>query len=261
MALRKCACIDTLYTELPFLQRLAAAKRDGFDGVDFWEWRPHDLAQLRAAAEDCGIRIHSFDGDADFSLVDPAHKARYLDFLGRSLEAARFLGAESLTIHSNALDRNGQVIDSYDGLSDTVKLCAMYDTLLDCARMAERSQIRLNLEALNVTTDHPGNFLTTTQMSAEVCRLIGSPWLKILYDVYHMQISEGSLCDHIAAYCDQIGHVHAADVPGRHEPGTGEINYPRVLEQLERCGYTGCVGFELFPQTDTAAAVQAIMKL
>ena len=97
-------------------------------------------------------------------------------------------------------------------------------------------------------------------MGAEICRLIGSPRLKLLYDVYHMQINEGCICDTISNYKDQFGHIHVADAPGRHEPGTGEINYKKVLRHLEACGYTGYVGYELFPLTDTASAVKAIME-
>lgn len=261
MALRKCACIDTLYTHLPFEDRLAAAKNDGFESVEFWDWRIRDLDRVCAAAEACGIRISGFNGDADFSLVDPSHKAPYLDFLRQSIAAAKRVGAESVTIHSNALGEGGVVVNSYAELSHTVKLCAMYDTLLACAALAEESGIRMNLEALNVTTDHVGNFLQTTQMAAELCRLVGSPMLKILYDAYHMQLNEGSLCDTIAAYADQIGHVHIADAPGRHEPGTGEIHYARVIAQLEQSGYTGRLGYELFPQGDHTAAIQAIMTL
>ena len=93
-----------------------------------------------------------------------------------------------------------------------------------------------------------------------MCRLIGSPRLKLLYDVYHMQINEGSLCDNISSYIDQIGHIHVADVPGRHEPGTGEINYRKVFDHLESAGYTGVIGYELFPKTSTAEAVKAIMS-
>ncbi len=84
--------------------------------------------------------------------------------------------------------------------------------------------------------------------------------LKVLYDVYHMQLNEGSICDTIRACGDQFGHIHVADAPGRHEPGTGEINYHRVYECLESVGYQGLVGFELFPQTTTEAAVKAIMS-
>ena len=104
----------------------------------------------------------------------------------------------------------------------------MYDTLLACAELAEKEEINLNLEALNITTDHVGNFLATTQMGAEIVRLIGCPRLKLLYDVYHMQINEGCICDTISNYGDTFGHIHVADAPGRHEPGTGEINYTHI---------------------------------
>lgn len=260
MSLEKCACIDTLYTELPFLERFAAAKRDGFAAVEFWDWKSRELNEMREAAEKAGIRISGFNGDAAYSLIDPTHKAPYLEYLEQSMQAAKTIGARSVTIHSNALRSDGSVVDTYDNLSYTVKLCCMYDVLLECARLAEKMGVNVNLEALNITTDHVGNFLKYTQMSAEICRLINSPQLKLLYDVYHMQINEGCICDTISNYVDQFGHVHVADAPGRHEPGTGEINYQKVIRHLEACGYEGYVGYELFPQTDTATAVKAIMK-
>ncbi len=260
MSLEKCACIDTLYTELEWLDRFAAAKKDGFAAVEFWEWRNHDLKQTRAAADDAGIAISGFNGDRDYSPVDPTHKQAYLEDLKKSLDAANTLGSASVTIHSNALGDGGLVVNSYDELSDTVKLCSMYDTLLASAKLAEDAGINLNLEALNITTDHVGNFLKYTQTGAEICRLIGSPKLKVLFDAYHMQLNEGHLCDTITEYIDQIGHVHVADAPGRHEPGTGEIQYKNVIRYLEACGYTGYVGYELFPLTDTKTAVAAIMR-
>lgn len=90
--------------------------------------------------------------------------------------------------------------------------------------------------------------------------MIASPRLKVLYDVYHMQLNEGSLCDTIRKYCGQFGHIHVADAPGRHEPGTGEIQYQAVIRCLEECGYCGYIGYELFPLHDTKTAVSAIMK-
>ena len=260
MALRKCACIDTLYTELPWVERFQAAKNDGFEAVEFWDWRNRDLEETRKAAEAADITISGFNGDADFSLVDPTHKEKYLDYLKQSIATAKKIGAKSVTIHSNALGDGGVVVNHYDNLSDTVKLCSMYDMLLACAKIAEEEEINVNLEALNITTDHVGNFLKYTQMGAEICRLINSPRLKLLYDIYHMQINEGCICDTITNYVDQIGHIHVADAPGRNEPGTGEINYKKVIRHLEACGYNGFVGYELFPLTDTATAVKAIME-
>ena len=260
MNLKRTACIDSIYTEISFLDRFQAAKDDGFEYVEFWSWIDRDLEAIKAAAEKAGIGISGFNGDADYSLIDPTHKEKYLEFLKKSVVAAKKIGAFSVTIHSNALGDLGRVVNHYVELSDTVKICSMYDMLLECAKIAEESGIAMNLEPLNITTDHVGNYLATTQMAAEMTRLIGSPKLKVLYDVYHMQLNEGSLCDTITKYIDQIGHVHVADAPGRHEPGTGEINYQKVFAHLEEVGYAGKVGFELFPQTSTAEAVKAIMK-
>ncbi len=260
MKFAKSACIEPMYSEIPFLDRFQAAKDDGFEFVEFWGWTDKDLDAVKAAAEKANIGISGFNGDADYSLIDPTHKEKYLDFLRKSVAAAQKIGAKSVTIHSNALGDGGVVVNHYTELSDTVKLCSMYDMLLECAKIAEESGIAMNLEPLNITTDHVGNYLATTRMAAEMTRLIGSPMLKVLYDVYHMQLNEGSLCDNIKAYADQLGHIHVADAPGRHEPGTGEINYARVFKALEDCGYTGRVGFELFPETTTANAVKAIMS-
>ena len=248
MIFQKSACIETLYTELPFLERFRAAKADGFDFVEFWSWTDKDLAAVKAAADAAGVGISGFNGDAELSLIDPARKTAYRAFLRRSLDAAMEIGARSVTVHSNGLGEGGRVLCPYDDLSDAVKLCTMFDTLKIAAEWAESCGVRINLEPLNVTTDHPGNFLRHTRTAAELTRLIGSPYLKVLYDVYHMQLNEGSLCDHIRAYADQFGHIHVADAPGRHEPGTGEIHYPAVFAALEQAGYRGLIGYELFPK-------------
>ncbi len=261
MKFLKSACIEPMYSEIPFLDRFQAAKDDGFEFVEFWSWTDKDLDAVKAAAEAAGIGISGFNGDAELSLIDPAQKTDYLEFLKKSVAAAQKTGARSVTIHSNGLGEGGLVINDYRDLSDTVKLCAMFGTLMECAKIAEESGIQMNLEPLNVTTDHVGNYLQTTRMAAEMTRLIGSPKLKVLYDAYHMQLNEGSLCDNIRRYADQLGHIHVADAPGRHEPGTGEINYAKVLSCLEESGYTGLIGFELIPETSTLEAVKAIMKL
>ena len=232
--MKRSACIDALYGEIPFLDRFQAAKDDGFDAVEFWGWPEKDLNAVKEAAEKAGIPICGFNGDADLSLIDPDQTEAYMEYLEKSCETAKFLNAPCVTIHSNGLGDGGIVINHYDNLS---------------------------LEGLNITTDHVGNFLKYTQDAAEMIRLIGSPKLKVLYDAYHMQINEGCICDTIRNYGDTFGHVHIADAPGRHEPGTGEIYYPRVYKALEEVGYDAYVGYELFPATTTAEAVKAIMTL
>lgn len=259
MALQRCACIETMYTHLPFLQRFQAAKDDGFAAIEFWDWRPYTTEEIRQTAQEVGIPINGFDGDAHFSLVNPEERTQYLEHLQNSLNFAKAVGAKSITIHSNGLGKGGVVLSKFENLSHTVKLCSMYEGLRQSAILAEEAGVTLHLEALNITTDHVGNFLKTTQMGVELCQLINSPRLKLLYDVYHMQQNEGNIIPTLYRYGHLFGHVHIADVPGRHEPGTGELNYPVILDALEATGYTGLVGCELYPTT-TARAVKAIFN-
>ncbi len=234
--MKKSACIETLFTELPFEDRFKAAKDAGFDYVEFWGWADKSLEAIRSASEKAAIPIGSMSGDMSFSLVDPTHKKDYIEFIGKSIRAGKKIRCDTLVIHSNALGEGGKVVNHYSDVSQTVKLCAMFDTLRDLAPIAEQAGITLVLEALNTSVDHVGNFLETTRMGAEMTRIIGSRNIK-------------------------IGYIHAADTPGRHEPGTGEIHYPHVLAHLERIGYMGIVGYELFPKRSTADAVRAIMSL
>ncbi|MDR3211241.1 MAG: TIM barrel protein, partial [Planctomycetota bacterium] len=201
-----------------------------------------------------------FNGDDEFSLIDPDHKTDYLDFIKESISMALKLRSKSLTIHSNALDSKGKVRNRYNNIPDAVKLATMKATLKKCTTLAEKAKITLNLEALNIITDHVGNYLSSTQLAADLTRKIASPNLKILYDVYHMQLNEGNLVNNLVANIDQIGHIHVADVPGRHEPGTGEINYPFIFSTLKKLRYSRLVGFELFPRQSSKEAVKAIQK-
>lgn len=256
----KSACLDAMYTELPFLDRIHQAKKDGFDYIEFWGWQDKDIDAIQRITQDVDIKVSGFNGDATLSLIDPLQQTDYLVYLEESVKIAKKLSSKSVTIHSNGLGDKGRVIDPYLQLSDTTKLCAMFDTLKKCAAIAEKNGIQMNLEPLNIKVDHVGNYLATTKMAAELTRLVGSPNLKVLYDIYHMQINEGDLAGNLASYIDQIGHIHVADSPGRHEPGTGEINYHFIFDYLSQIGYQGIIGYELFPKTNTALAVKAIMS-
>jgi hydroxypyruvate isomerase len=109
--------------------------------------------------------------------------------------------------------------------------------------------------------DHPGNFLSSTAQAAEIVGSVGSRWIKILYDVYHMQIMEGNILSTLRNNMDRIGYIHIADVPGRHEPGTGEINFPNVMKELREMGYNGFVGFELSPLQEPGKAASLLRSL
>jgi hydroxypyruvate isomerase len=256
--MKKSVCIEMLFSEVPFEDRFGLAKESGFDYIEFWSWKDKDVHQIKELCRTNDLKIASFSGDQDFSMIDANQKADYVAFVQESIEIAKFLSCENLVIHSNALGENGVVINHYPNIADTNKIAAMLDVLKTLAIAAEKSNVTLVLEALNTMVDHSGNFLASTRQAAELIRSVNSSHIKILYDIYHMQIMEGNIIDTLNQYIDTIGYIHIADVPGRHEPGTGEINFANVIKTLEKLKYDGIIGFELAPLQDLTKAVQRL---
>ena len=250
-----------LFSEVPFEDRFGRTKESGFDYLEFWSWKDKDVHQIKELCRANDLRIASFSGDQDLSMIDEVQKADYVAFVQESIEMAKFLSCENLVIHSNALGENGVVINHYPNIADPDKTAVMLDVLKTLAMEAEKSNVTLVLEALNTMVDHSGNFLASTRQAAELIRSVNSSHIKILYDIYHMQIMEGNIIDTLNEYIDTIGYIHIADVPGRHEPGTGEINFSNVFKTLEKLKYDGIIGFELAPLQDSTTAVQRIIDL
>jgi hydroxypyruvate isomerase len=249
------------FTEVPFEDRFRLAKESGFDYIEFWSWKDKNTKKIKELCRRHDLKIASFSGDQEFSMIDEDQRADYISFIEASIETAQFLNCDHLVVHSNALGDNGVVIDPYHRVSNVKKIAVMFDVLKSLAATAEAAKITLVLEALNTLVDHPGNFLTFTKDAAELIRVVNSSNIKILYDIYHMQIMEGNLIDTLKAYIDDIGYIHVADVPGRHEPGTGEINFINVMTVLEELDYDGIVVFELNPVRDSMEAARMIINL
>lgn len=253
--------IESIYTELPFEERLATAKQDGFDFVEMWGWEDKDLPQLKKLLDENELKLAAMSGDGPYSMCDPADKKKYLNYIQRSITAAKEVGCPVLVIHSDALEEWPQFAKPMaSDYSYEARLCAMLDVLKTIAPWAEEAGITFVLEALNVEKDHCGNFLTNTKTAVDLVAAVGSPNVKVLYDAYHMYLNEGKICETTEKYLPYIGHLHIADAPGRHEPGTGVINFTYFVEHLERIGYKGSVGFEFYPKTDTPTAVKAVKE-
>ena len=254
--------LECIYTELPFEQRFAAAKKDGFDLIEIWGWADKDPAQVRALMDENGQSMALLScGDGPFSMCDPKEKADYLDYLERAVKAAKIMGAKVIGLHSDALQEWPQYAKPLsEDYSDIRKYCAMYDVLKEIAPMAESEDLIFTLEPLNTVQDHCGNFLDTTEKTAELIKAVGSSNIKILYDAYHMYLNEGRICEITEKYLPLIQHIHIADAPGRHEPGTGVIHYANYFKFLEEKGYGNTIGFELMPQETSEKAMDAIKK-
>jgi hydroxypyruvate isomerase len=259
--MKKSLCIEMIFTEVGFEDRFQLARQSGFDYIEFWSWKDKDIKKIKELCRVHGLKVASFSGDQDFSMVDKRQKEDYIAFAKESMETAKFLSCGHLVVHSNALGERGVVINHYPDIAKKNKISAMLDVLKTLATEAEKSDIILALEALNTAVDHRGNFLTSTKEAAELIRSVDSSHIKILYDVYHMQIMEGNIINTLEAYIDAIGYIHIADVPGRHEPGTGEINFANIMKALKKLNYDGMIGFELAPLHDSKEAVRMLANL
>ncbi|MDY0289965.1 MAG: TIM barrel protein [Sphaerochaeta sp.] len=256
------ANIEMLGTHVDFYDRFALAKRSGFDAVEFWSPEGKDLRRIASLSRELSLPISSLSGDGPcFSLCDDSHRKGYMDYARSAMEAALLVGAPLIVLHSNALGEGGHVVDSYSERSIHRLYMNMALTLSHLAPYAERAGITCVLEPLNIQVDHKGNLLRTVADAVEVVKAVGSPAVKVLYDLYHMQIEGGNLLSVFAENQQHIGHIHIADNPGRHEPGTGEINYGTLLSSFATLGYEGVFAFELSPLSTYEKAVEAIMAL
>ena len=141
------------------------------------------------------------------------------------------------------------------------KYGACLDTLKRCGALAEQNGVTLVLEPLNSLYDHVGNYLTTPDKAARLVQEVASPSIRMLYDIYHMQIMTGNIINTLTKYREEIGYIHVADVPGRKEPDTGEINYPNVFKALRDLGFIGFVGLECFPDPPFDQAATLFLKM
>lgn len=248
-------CLETVFTNLPVAERIARIVEAGFRHVEFWHReatfdgrelrfdQPKDSAALRAACREHGVAIndfalHAWDGSIGGSPVKSEDHPAYLAQVRRMIEFAAQIGCTMGITLSGTVDPR---------LSRNQMRANLERALAEAAAIAEEADFTLLLEPLNTLVDHPGYYLDSAAQGAEIVRAVASPHLKLLYDVYHMQIMEGKVIDTIERNIDVIGHFHAAGVPGRAELFDTELNYPVILKRIDRLGYTGRFGLEYFP--------------
>lgn len=133
---------------------------------------------------------------------------------------------------------------------------SVIEHLKPVVEMGEKAGVTILLEPLNDKYDHPNHWLVSSDLGAELCRRIGSPRLRMLFDCYHLGVMEGDMVKHIERNMDVITHFHAAGIPGRHEPFAGETNYPFVLKQIEKMGYQGAIGLEYWSTMDDEVSIR-----
>lgn len=249
-------CADTVFLKLPFLERAKRISRAGFL-VEFWGWSGREVD---AIAEDSSIQISAFTGYLKGSMVHPDGVEEFLRGIETSAAVAAKLRCKSLFLSSGELDGRGQVVHQIASHPAT-KWITAYRTLCRLAEFAEKHQLVYNLEHLNTKVDHPGFPFSHAEDVLRLLAEVGSPRIKMLFDIYHAQIENGNVIETIRACAPFLGHVHVADVPGRHEPGTGEIHYGHVATALRDAGFNGVIGLEAYPQSDDMEAMVQFRRI
>jgi hydroxypyruvate isomerase len=240
---------ETVFRDRPFEERVKEIAERGFL-VDFWSAEHPNLVRLAES----GVEFNSFNGHLGGSLVDPEFVEEYLTGVRYAIDVAAGIGCRHLNIHTTGVDPHGNLLHT-DTATNGGSWITAYRTLMDLAELAEQANITFQLENLNRRVDHPGAPLASAADVLTLVRAVDSPRLRILLDLYHVQQDEGGLLDSIRAAWPWLGHIQVADVPGRHEPGTGEINYPMIAAELREMGYEGVVGMEAFPSVDDQTAI------
>ena len=254
-------CSETLFAEGPLTERFAAIRGLGVEAVELWGLPSDRAAAVEGALRSAGCGLKLFCGNRDHSLVDPQEREGFLSELRQSIARAARMGCSYLTILSDKVDNHGIPILPPRPLTDEEKIESIFAGLTQAAALAESAGVTLLLEPLNTRIDHPGYTLAHSAPAFDIVGRVNSPRLKVLFDAYHMQIMEGNPLATMEANLGAIGHIHVADVPGRHEPGTGEIDYARIAGMLREKGYAGSVGLECIPQAGSEAAVKAFCRI
>lgn len=249
------ACnLDTWFKTVPFEQRFALARQHGFTIIEFWtvERGAARTAQVwKTHCDDNGLTVTQF-APAWPNFADPSKHGELLKVAEKAVADARILGCTKFTVTGHSL---------VDGMSREAQLVGYQSGLMRMAPMLEAAGVTALVEPFN-RVNHLNHLLNGSQPALPMVRAVNSPRIKLLWDFYHMQLEDGDLIEKFAAGVDQVAHVQIGDVPGRHEPGTGEINHANLIRAVRAAGYRDPIGLEFLPQNDdAAAAVKAVLAL
>lgn len=246
------ANLTLLFNEHAFIDRFAAAAGAGFKGVEYlfpYAWPAAQLAEALQANALVQVLHNLPPGDWDAGergiACHPDRVGEFQDGVGRGIDYALALGCPQLNCLAGIRP---------EGVDPERALATFIDNLRFAAGALDAAGLRLLIEPIN-SFDIPGFFLTRTEQAAQIVAAVGAENLFIQYDIYHAQRMEGELANTLSRYLPMIGHMQLADTPGRHEPGTGEINFPFLFRHIDALGYTGWIGCEYKPLADTASGL------
>ena len=249
----------TVWTDLPFEQRLARVAEAGYTNVElvgeYAKWNDADYARANAARKKFGIR---FDATAGLhnGVANPALLDAFLVELKQALIPMQKLDCPAMIVLSGNVVPGLSREQQHQGCIDALKRAA---ELID-GKQIDGQPVRLLLECID-PEENPHYFLQSAAEAISIVRTVNHPQVQFLFDLFHEQIAEGNLIEKLDKHIDVIGLIHVADVPGRHEPGTGEINYANIYRKLAQLNYRHAIAMEFHPTGDPVSTLQAARQM
>ncbi|MBD1382017.1 hydroxypyruvate isomerase family protein [Metabacillus arenae] len=229
--------IETVYSNHDYIRGMVEVKRIGFHAIEIGVWWDKNLQEIFVASQRLQLRITGVVTQF-ISLTDPSKRQEYVEGLRQTIEIAKMLRCKTII---------SQVGQEIAGVPRREQHQSIVAGLKACVPFLEEAGMMLVIEPLNTIVDHPGYYLDSSKEGFQIVEQVASPYIKVLYDIYHMQIMEGNIISTIVNNIDHIGSFHIAGVPGRHEPYTGELYYINILKAIQETGFKGYVGLEYFP--------------
>lgn len=245
-------CIEMVYPDLNFYDRIKKVSETGYPAIEFWDWTNKDIKLLKKTMQETKIGVAAFCGNSGGYMLDKENINNFQLGLKESINVAKELECKTLITVA------GEIISNQGRLKQKESL---YENLCRARDLLEKEEITLVLEPLNVLIDHPTQFLSSSKESFDLVKLVNSPKIKVLYDIYHQQISEGNIIDTISRNISLIGHFHSAGVPKRNELYKGELNYFEILKKIESLNYDGYFGLEFIPTEPCDLSLKKILKM
>ena len=245
-------CIEPLFENTPFEERVKIVSKIGFGAIEFWDPAEKDLDRLKEECEKYNISI------AVCTVKDPWGKKRlnaptkdFIKNLEESIPLLKKINCKKAIVLTGEIEKDKKIKE---------KKSRIIQSLKEASKIAESENIEIVLEALNSYVDHKDYLLDSSHMGFEIIKEVGSDKVKLLHDVYHMQIMEGNIISNIKDNIDLIGHFHSAGVPGRHELYSGELNYKNITAEIDNMGYKEYFGLEYWPSIDDNKSLFKIYK-
>lgn len=249
--------VEPLFRKMSLEDQMAKVAEARFHAFEFGNWRAADPDSIVPLAQKLGIECACIVGNRNvnppgMTLTDPRDRTGFLAEIKASTEAAkRFRTARIVVLTGNEVP----------GMSREAQHKSIVEGLKAACDIVAPAGVTMILEPLNTLVDHRGYYLNHTPEAFQIVREVDCPHFKILFDIYHVQIMDGNLIDTIRKNIGAIGHFHVGDVPGRHEPGTGEINYGNVFKAIDAAGFKDFVAMEYNPSKDPMDTLHEVREL